>query len=271
MRAPARSPAALALLAWVMLAAAGAAAGRQDAPPAADAIDRPVSAIRIEGLRHKSEQLVRNQIRTAVGGAYDPEAVRTDVHRIYDLGSFSEVTAELEHQPDGTVAVVYRVIEAPIIAEVQVVGNKVVSDQDLLAAAGIARGTARDDFQIETAKRAMEAMYRERGHYLAEVTVDESELESSGILFFRIVEGPRVRVQAIEFEGNGHFGPDELQAIPETRLFGHGLLPRPRVASILGRPADPDGHQVPAALLSPGLLEPYRRSRLPQHSQEDMP
>ncbi len=217
MRAPVRSPAALALLAWALLAATGAALGEQDVPPGADAIDRPVSAVRVEGLKQVGEQLVRNQIRTQVGEPYDPLVVKGDVHLIYDLGRFSEVTAELEPQADGTVAVVYRVVEAPIIAEVQVVGNKVISDQDLLAAAGILRGTPRDDFQIESAKGAMEAMYRERGFYLATVAVDESELEASGILFFRIVEGPRVRVKAIEFAGNDHFSGTQLQAEIKTR------------------------------------------------------
>jgi outer membrane protein assembly factor BamA len=49
--------------------------------------------------------------------------------------------------------------------------------------------------------RAMEERYRERGHYLVSIDFDEQELEETGILLFRVIEGPRVRVRAIEFSG----------------------------------------------------------------------
>ena len=45
----------------------------------ADLIDRPVSAIRLEGLQRVSEQIVRNNIRTAVGEPFDAVMVRADI------------------------------------------------------------------------------------------------------------------------------------------------------------------------------------------------
>ncbi len=199
-----------AALAWVLLAAR-VACGQVSQEIQADLIDRPVSEIRIEGLNRVPEQLVRNQLRSAVGDPYDPATVRDDVALLYRLGEFRSVTGEAELLRDGTVVVIYRVVEAAMIAEVQVVGNKLITDQDLLAAAGIARGVPIDDFLIEKAKRSMEALYRERGHYLTSVTVDESELDKTGILFFRVIEGPRVKVKAIEFEGNSAFTASELR------------------------------------------------------------
>jgi outer membrane protein insertion porin family len=109
-----------------------------------------------------------------------------------------------------------------------VVGNKVISDQDLLAAARVARGLPRDDFRIEKAKRAIELLYRERGHYLTTVSVDESALDETGVLLFTVIEGPRVKVKAIEFEGNQAFSDDQLHAEISTRtavpLFRRGEL-----------------------------------------------
>ncbi len=199
-----------AVLAWALLAVR-VACGQVSQEIKADLIDRPVSEIRIEGLHRVSEQLVRNQLRSAVGDPYDPATVRDDVALLYRLGEFRTVTGEAELSRDGTVVIIYRVVEAAMIAEVQVVGNKLISDQDLLAAAGIARGVPIDDFLIEKAKRSIEALYRARGHYLTSVTVDESELDKTGILFFRVIEGPRVKVKAIEFEGNAAFTASELR------------------------------------------------------------
>lgn len=205
-----------AVLAWVLLAVQ-TVCGQPSQQLEADLTDRPVSEIRIDGLHRVSEQLVRNQLRTSVGDPYDPNVVKQDVELLYRLGEFKLVSGEAELLQDGSVRVIYLVQEAPIIAEVQVVGNKVISDQDLLAVARIARGAPIDQFLIEKAKRAMENLYRERGHYLTTVTVDESELEETGILFFRVIEGPRVKVKAIEFDGNEAFSDKELLSEIKTR------------------------------------------------------
>ncbi|MEE8147423.1 MAG: outer membrane protein assembly factor BamA, partial [Longimicrobiales bacterium] len=198
-----------------------------------DLADRPISEIRIDQLNRVDEQLVRNQLRSAVGEPYDPPTVKDDVARLYRLGEFKSVTAEAELQPDGSVVLIYFVVEAAIISEVQVVGNKLIPDQDLLAAARVARGVPIDPFLIEQAKRAMETLYRERGHYLTTVNVDESELEETGILFFRVIEGPRVKVRAIEFEGNTAFSDRELHSEIQTRtampVFRRGELDEERL------------------------------------------
>ena len=143
--------------------------------------------------------------------AYDAATVRGDVRRLDRLGEFKPVTAEVELAADGTVVVIFTLLELALIAEVQVVGNKLISDQDLLQVVALRKGLPRDDFLITSARREIESLYRRRGHYLVNVLVDESELEETGILLFRVIEGPRVKVRAIEFVGADAF---------ENRLAG---------------------------------------------------
>jgi outer membrane protein insertion porin family len=205
-----------AFLAWWLLFA-GAVFGQPVDEGEPDLVDRPVSRIDIDGLQRVPEQLVRNQLRSAVGDPYDPEVVKGDVALLYRLGEFDSIDAVVEPLADGSVQLLYRLQEAVIIAEVQVVGNKVLSDQELLSAARVTRGLPRDDFRIEKAKRAIEDLYRERGHYLTTVTVDESALDETGVLLFRVIEGPRVKVKAIEFEGNTAFSDAQLHSEISTR------------------------------------------------------
>lgn len=193
-----------------------------------DLIDRPISAVRIEGLRTISQQLVENNIRAKVGDPYNPELVKADVAVLRRLGKFRTVTGEVELQADGSVAIIYTVREEAIVAEVQVVGNKSISDQELLGLLSIVRGVPRDDFLIQQAARAIEARYRERGNYLSSVTYDEKELEENNILIFTIIEGPRVRIQEIHFDGNESFEDELLMGQIRTRtavlLFRRGAL-----------------------------------------------
>ncbi len=216
-----------AVFAWLLLAI-GAACGQVIEETEADLADRPISEILVEGLTRVDEQLVQNQLRSAVGDPYNPDTVKGDVRLLYRLGEFETIEPVVELLNDGSVRLIYKFVEAPIIAEVQVVGNKVISDQELLAAARITRGVPRDDFLIENAKRAIKAKYRERGHYLTAVTVDETQLDETGILFFRVIEGPRVKVKAIEFDGNRAFSDKQLHSEIDTRtsvpLFRRGEL-----------------------------------------------
>src|SRR4029450_4408284 len=84
----------------------------------ADLQDRPVSAIRFEGLKRVTEQTVRNNIRAAVGDPFDAQTVKDDVARLNRLGQFKYVDAAAELQPDGSVAIIYRFTEQALINEV---------------------------------------------------------------------------------------------------------------------------------------------------------
>jgi outer membrane protein insertion porin family len=201
------SPLSLLILAMILsiVAIESGASAQEVRGDEQDMIDRPISAIRLEGLQRIEQQLVLNNIRSAIGEPYDPIIVRNDVRRLEQLGRFRHVTAEVELQPDGSVHLIYTLVEEQLILEVQVVGNTVITDQDIRNVIPLRRGAARDDYLIEQAVRSIEDLYRDRGHYLVSVSYDMEELEESGILLFRVIEGPRVRVRAIEFRGNMHF------------------------------------------------------------------
>ncbi|MDB4775746.1 BamA/TamA family outer membrane protein [bacterium] len=177
------------------------AAPRQDIDDETFA-DRPISEVEFKGLERVEMRLVQNNIRTASGQPFDAQSLRDDVATLYRLGQFQTVTADAVLEPDGSVKVIYRVTEQSIIRDVQTVGNTLVSDQELRAQIPLYAGGPRDDFLVEQSLLRIKDLYRSKGHYLAEVRVDDSRLTDAGILIFVIVEGPRVRIKNIEFVGN---------------------------------------------------------------------
>ena len=190
--------------------------------------DRPISSIRFEGLKDVPEQKVWNNIRSSIGNAYDPQTARGDVNRLNRLGDFKSIDVESTLEKDGTVALVYVFEEQQRLAAVQVVGNRVLSDQELLGSTGLMRGRVRDDFLIERSIREMKDLYAKRGYYLTEVLLDSQQLEENDILIFEIIEGPRVRVLSIKFEGNMSIPDKRLHAEIKTRtwfpFFRRGVL-----------------------------------------------
>jgi outer membrane protein insertion porin family len=216
-------------LASVSIVAAGVA------PDADSLLDRPIGAISTKGLERVSEQKVLNNIRSRVGQPYDPDTARGDISRLTRLGDFSSIDIVAELRDDGSVDLMYQFTEERLLAAVSVVGNRVLSDGALIGPTGLHRGSPRDDFLIERGIREMAELYRSKGYYLAEVTMDASELEANDILIFEVVEGPRVRIRAIEFAGATKFSARKLSSEVETTtwfpFFRRGEVDQDQLAS----------------------------------------
>lgn len=180
--------------------------------------DRLISAVEVEGLRRVDVQFVLNNIRSAVGDPYDSTVVEEDVRRITRLGQFKPIDSKVILQEDGTVHVVFVLVEQQIIASVNVVGNKLIGDRELLAVVPMLPGVARDTFLIDRGRREIAELYRKLGNYLVEVEVDEAELNNAGVLIYKIMEGPRVRVKSVRFEGNNSYTSKQLSAEIETSV-----------------------------------------------------
>ena len=190
--------------------------------------DRPIAEVEFKGLERVETRLVQNNIRTASGQPFDAGSLRDDVATLYRLGQFQTVTADAVLLPDGSVKVIYRVTEQAIIRDVQTVGNSLVSDQELRGQIPLYAGGPRDDFLVEQSLLRIKDLYRTKGHYLAEVSVDDSRLTEDGILIFIIVEGPRVRIKEIEFVGNRNYPANilgsRIQTKPAILFFRKGEL-----------------------------------------------
>jgi len=181
--------------------------------------DRLVSEIRYEGLEQTAERFVENQLRTTEGRPFQARAVTQDIQRLYRTGRFYRVNARVEPAAGGSVAVIYEFEEAPIIQDVEVVGNRNVTRGELAGVVDFLRGTPVDEFRLGQTQRAIEELYRQKGYYQARVAIDEKELEQ-GVILFRIREGQRIKVTQIRFEGNESFAPREIRTGLETKTAG---------------------------------------------------
>ena len=180
--------------------------------------DRLISAIEIQGLQRVKEQFVLNNIRTTVGSPFNQTVVSDDVRRLNRLGRFKPIVSKVILQSDGTVHVVFVLTEQQIIVSVYVTGNKAASDRDLISLVPMLPGIARDTFLIDRGRRAISERYRKLGYYQVEVEVDEAQLDNAGVLIYNIMEGPRVRVKSVHFEGNKAFTDKQLSAEIETSI-----------------------------------------------------
>lgn len=205
------------MLCAVFLLLPGVPCTYAQAGPGDDLVDRPISRIHIEGNQRVTDQMIINNIRAAIGDPYDPATVSRDIRRLYRLGEFKLIDAVVELLQDGSLTLTYRFTEQTIITDVQVTGNRLISDEDLAARIPILPGGPRDDFLINNGKRSIEDLYRQRGYYLTTVLIDTSALEERSVVIYQVREGPRVRVKAVEFRGSEAISAKRLNAEIKTK------------------------------------------------------
>ncbi len=193
--------------------------------------DRPIREVRLqrpkeggkpgemEPLPEGVAQLARNQLRTLEGRPYKRQTIANDITNLNRVGHFKTIFSQIQLQQDGSVVVVFTFSEQPVVQDVQVVGNRELTDQELLAVADKLTGNPVDRFQIDRAARGMEEQYKNKGFYSARVEVVEKDLKDSSVVVYRVIEGERVKVMGVVFEGNRAFTPKELRSSIKTTEY----------------------------------------------------
>lgn len=185
-----------------------------------------VKAIRVQGLQGLSQETVLNYLPVQVGQDFDPSQSTTAIQALYATGLFNDVSLS---QQGSTLVVT--VSERPIIANVIVTGNKILTKDKLdpvLKSIGLVQGQVFDSAVLERIVHSLQSQYDSMGKYNAIITPTVTPEPRNRVLIkINISEGRSVVVKQIEIIGN--------HAYSEWRLKNELSLTTPRPWSFLTR------------------------------------
>jgi outer membrane protein insertion porin family len=190
-----------------MLAAILLTVAQSPAPaPSPEAPTEYVREVRIES--EDSERLERF-VNLLPGRPLDPEAVRRTIELMYATGEFEDVRVYTQRQEgeDG-VAVVIRPVPAPLLRDVRVEGDRVLSPKDVRKITRLREGEPLWGSRLERAGRDVALELAARGYLEALVAPPVALRVPGGAdAVFRIRSGPRVRVGSVSISPRGLKGP----------------------------------------------------------------
>lgn len=184
-------------------------AGQQPSPD-------PIARVDIVGLNQVGGRYVRDVVRVQPGDAVDTQALDEAVSRLMRTGRFSAATYTLEDMQDGLV-LTFRVRERAVVTAIRFEGNKHFKVGELKKQMLQKVDEPIDPFAVRDGMEALASLYREVGYNQVSVSYDEELLASTGELVYTIVEGTRVRIRKINFEGNTGFTDKRLKRKIETK------------------------------------------------------
>ncbi|MGZ8450223.1 MAG: outer membrane protein assembly factor BamA [Candidatus Deferrimicrobiaceae bacterium] len=161
-----------------------------------------VIAVDVRGAKRVAPDAVRKVMATRPGEELDLAKVREDVKAIYRMGYFRDVTFDAEAIPGGYRLTVI-VAEKPIVAGVQVDGNKDVESADLRAAVTLKERSLFQEEKVRESINKLIEVCQNKGYIDASVEASVSEDTEGGIrVTFRVAEGPKLKIERIVIAGN---------------------------------------------------------------------
>ena len=186
----------------------------------ADAAGFRVEAIEVRGASRVSPDAVRKAMSTQVGQELDLEKVRQDVKAIYRMGYFRDVTFDAEEVPGGYRLTVI-VAEKPIVAAVQIEGNKDVETADLRAAVTVKERSLFQEDKVKESVNKLREVCQNKGFVDASVEASVAE-DSDGSMrvTFRVAEGPKLKIERIVITGNQFYPTKTVLKTMDTSAKG---------------------------------------------------
>ena len=195
--------------------------GEYTAPGTGSILDEPISAVRIEGNVTIPTAEIERHIKTRPGRPATQKSIKDDVDALVRLRWFAIVEPSMQRGEKGPV-LIYRVLERPIVRRVEYIGNDKIKTAKFEALTNLKPGSPYDvSANRECARRILE-LYKEKGFFFATVELEKGDSKDDREVIFRIVEGRKVHVSSVKFEGNEFFNDPLLKTkkVTKTRMLG---------------------------------------------------
>jgi outer membrane protein insertion porin family len=161
------------------------------------AVGARVVSVEVVGNAHVAVAAVDAAIASKVGEPFSEAQVERDREAIRRLGWFQRVEAVRESLENG-VRVTFRVVENPVITDIQFEGIRALTRDQLLAVMQTTPGSVYNLQMLAKDAQLIENLYRKQGYTLAMV-VSALDLTPEGVLTIRIAEGV---IEDVKITGN---------------------------------------------------------------------
>ena len=177
--------------------------------------------ISIRGNKRIEAQAIERELKSKAGEAYNPELLDQDLRTIFKMGFFSDVRLEVSPTPQGK-SVAFVVTERPFVKRIEIKGNKELKEEELKEQLTVKPYTILNLNTVNESSEKLLAFYRSKGYFNAQVTysVTYEDNGQAAVVVYNIVEGKKVYIKTITFQGNKGFSDKTLKGLMETNEKG---------------------------------------------------
>jgi outer membrane protein insertion porin family len=188
-----------------------------------------VEQVLIRNNRRIPESTIKIWIGTREGDPYNPGQLDRDVRALYAQGHFQDVKVWAEEGTRGGKIITFEVQERPLLLDIKYEGLHSVQQSTVLEefrkrSVGLSKESQYDAVKAKRAAAVIKELLANEGHPEAKVEPITEDISKTAVaLTFKVEEGPRFRVAAVEFEGNKVFSSSflrsQMKLVKELGIF----------------------------------------------------
>jgi outer membrane protein insertion porin family len=183
-----------------------------------------IKELTVEGNRRVQEAVILGRVRSTIGAPFNPSQLSEDVRAVFALGFFDDVQLKIEDF-EGGVKVSFVVIERPFVRDVDFVGNKHVSTNDLQDKIDLKLGSVYNPVDVQRARERMKDFYEGEGYFEVQITPDIEKFTDGDVkVVFTINEGRQMKIERIVIRGNKGLTEKEIKRIMTTQERQYFIL-----------------------------------------------
>lgn len=215
-----RNPAVRVFLAFVVFLAAGAGLFGQGQP---EAPAQKIGSITVKfvGVANVSEQVVRANMAIREGAELDDAVIDRDIRALYRTGLFEFIEVKREVGTGAAVNLVVELTPKYRVLAIHFEGNRAVSSRRLEKEIKTVLNGSLDERLVKEDSEKLFEYYQKSGYNQAQVSysIDRNRSTGFGTITFKIREGAKVKIAAVNFVGNDHVKARRLRKEMETRKW----------------------------------------------------
>jgi outer membrane protein insertion porin family len=183
-------------------------------------VDQRIVGIEFKGNIKIEAAAIHQALKSSKGGLYSEADVAADIRAMYKMGHFQDVTAGVADTSEGKI-ITYTVQERALISDIIIKGNKKIGKGDIEGALTFKTRQIVNPEKVKKDVEKIRGLYHGKGYYNVEITDQvEKDGDKNVRVVFNIVEGDKLYVRKISFEGNRAFREKELKNIMKTSEKG---------------------------------------------------
>ncbi len=178
-------------------------------------------SIKFVGMANVSEQIVRANIALREDSELDEALIDRDIRSLYKTGLFEFIEVKRESKPRNVVNLVIEVTPKFRVLAIKYEGIKAYRDRRLSKEIKTVLNGALDERQIKDDAQKLYEFYQKNGYNQAQVTYSIDRNRSTGFatVTYKVREGAKVKIRAVNFVGNDHVKAKKLRKEMETRKW----------------------------------------------------
>lgn len=160
---------------------------------------REIREVRIVGAKVYHPDRIRFILTTRSGMIFDPIALADDVRAIEKMGPFTNTRSDIIPHPDGSLTIIFSVVEQPYVSEVEFADLGYFQRSPLEKIVETKAGSWLNPLILENDRRAVEAHFQDKGYRYARVTIRQDDIRGHVKVTFFTNLGPEIKVANVVY------------------------------------------------------------------------